>query len=154
MFRSNAQVTSWDTDEKEVNTNYNKERSFIRCVSEELADDPDTCDGHAVNHMGECRMVRGEREYDGGMVVDYVVEVRLNYRVQRSWSARLRSCPRAHIHYCFSFSCHRPRVFRARRLVVLRNMFRNMFRRTQSFKKAFKMVNSCVNSCVNGPHAV
>ncbi|CAM9161226.1 unnamed protein product [Ectocarpus sp. 13 AM-2016] len=64
-----TKVTSWDTDEKEVNTNYEKERSFIRCVSEELADNPDTCDGHAVNHMGECRMdiIRsemGEMGYD------------------------------------------------------------------------------------------
>lgn len=104
VFRSNAQVTSWDTDDKKENTNYNKERSFIRCVSEELADDPDTCEGHAVNHMGECRMVRGLTQK---CMRAWWVKVkkwctieeascRLRYRVQRSWLACLRSCPCTH----------------------------------------------------------
>lgn len=51
------QVTSWDTDSGKVQEDWGNERSFIRCISEELEDDPETCDGAAKNDMGECRMV-------------------------------------------------------------------------------------------------
>ncbi|CAM9504384.1 unnamed protein product, partial [Ascophyllum nodosum] len=49
-----TKVTSWDTDSGEEQTTYSGGRSFINCISEELAGDD--CDGAAKNDMGECRM--------------------------------------------------------------------------------------------------
>lgn len=50
-----AQLSSWDEDEAEYQTNYSGPRSYVTAISEVLETPLETCDGHAKNDAGEAR---------------------------------------------------------------------------------------------------
>lgn len=65
LYFEKTVVTSWDTRNKQVQEVHSGGRSFVTCISEMRDDDEDECNENtqssctcAVQHMGECRMVR------------------------------------------------------------------------------------------------
>eukprot|EP00752_Nemacystus_decipiens_P009556 g8536.t1 len=65
LYFENTVVTSWDTPNKEPQSEHEGGRSFLNCVSEKLTGE--TCEGAAKNEMGECRMdmINSEMGYMG-----------------------------------------------------------------------------------------
>ena len=62
------QVSSWDEDEGDYQTNYSAPRSYVTAISEILETPAEDCVGHAKNDVGEARMDSKWRLLRGGLL--------------------------------------------------------------------------------------